>query len=125
MNMYSVMLSAQSAAAAGVIDANQPIKNVGEALGYSLSTSLFGFAVVFGVLALIWGVLSLFKIFFAGKSEENKKKPEITESAVQNVSPAVDEAALVAAITAAVSAYRVAHGESAGGFRVVSFKKRK
>ena len=29
MNMYSVMLSAQSAAAAGVIDANQPIKNRG------------------------------------------------------------------------------------------------
>ena len=52
MNMYSVMLSAQSAAAAGVIDANQPIKNVGEALGYSLSTSLFGFAVVFGVLVV-------------------------------------------------------------------------
>lgn len=125
MNMYSVMLSAQSAAAANAIDPNQPIKNVGEALGYSLSTSLFGFAVVFAVLALIWGVLSLFKLFFTGKSGEDKKKPEITESAPVSAVPAVDDAALVAAITAAVSAYRVAHGESAGGFRVVSFKKRK
>ena len=59
------------------------------------------------------------------KSGEDKKKPEITESAPVSAVPAADDAALVAAITAAVSAYRVAHGESAGGFRVVSFKKRK
>lgn len=114
---------------------NTKFTNVGEALGYALPKALFGFLVVFGVLALIWGILSLMKVFFytipnAKKSSATVIKAENT-SAVDTPAEAVnntvtdDMGAVVAAITAAISAYRAESGEGNTGFRVVSFKKRK
>ena len=110
---------------------------IGEALGYGLPLSLFGFCVVFFVLALLWGILTLFKLFFY-TIPNNKKKSgssaSVKDSApVQKMEmnggaavlePSFAENELVAAITAAIEAFRSQSG-AVGGFRVVSFKKRK
>lgn len=102
--------------------------------GYGLPFSLFGFATVFFVLALIMFVIIIFgKIFgTAAENKPSKKAPapkkEVkveTVPVAQTVEsiPVSNDAAIVAAITAAISAYRSSTGE--GSFRVVSFKKRK
>ena len=119
---------------------NTVFDNAGDALAYGLPLSLFGFAVVFGVLILIWGILSLFKVFFytipnAKKNPAPKVKPEPKKEvkaevkAEAPVAPAVqtssNDGEIVAAIIAAIEAYRSANGAAApGGFRGVSFKKR-
>ena len=114
--------------------------NVGDALAYGLPLSLFGFAVVFGVLILIWGILALFKVFFytipnAKKNpapkvkHEPKKEVKAEPKAEAPVAPVAqassNDGEIVAAIIAAIESYRAANGSTApGGFRVVSFKKR-
>ena len=57
---------------------------IGEALGYGLPLSLFGFAVVFFVLALLWGILTLFKLFFY--TIPNNKKKDASSASVKNSS---------------------------------------
>ncbi|MBR2931049.1 MAG: OadG family protein [Clostridia bacterium] len=81
---------------------------------------LIGIATVFSVLILIWGILSLFKLFFGTKAPK-ENKPVISEvSSAVTVSSAQDE--IVAAIAAAIA---FAEEEAPGmKFRVVSFKKR-
>ena len=106
---------------------------LGKAASYGLPFSLFGFAVVFGVLAIIMLVVMAFgKILGEVQKKPEAKKPEkkvepkaeaAPAPAVQ-AAPAVDNGSIVAAIMAAISAFRGANGES-GAFRVVSFKKRK
>ena len=119
---------------------NTKFDNVADALEYGLPMSLFGFGIVFGVLVLIWGILALFKVFFytipnAKKNPAPKVKPEPKKEvkaevkAEAPVAPAVqassNDGEIVAAIIAAIEAYRSANGATApGGFRVVSFKKR-
>lgn len=123
----------------GQVIANETrFESVGDALGYGLPTSLFGFAVVFGVLILIWGVLALFRVFFytipnAKKNSNSTASSNAVSAPVSdggNVQAAValpqtDSASVVAAIMAAISAFRAQNGEGTGAFRVVSFKKRK
>ena len=110
-------------------------ENVGDALAYGLPKALFGFAVVFTVLALIWGFLSLFKVFFYtipnSKKQDTEKKsdaaPEPVPESMQvaaKTSLAQDNS-VIAAIIAAITAFRTQNGEGNGTFRVVSFKKRK
>ena len=106
---------------------------VNKAVSYGLPFSLFGFAVVFGVLFVIMLIVVAFgKVFGAAQNKpkadtkkvEVKAEPKVEQA--QNVAaPVIDNGGIVAAIMAAISAYRVANGESASGFRVVSFKKRK
>ena len=119
---------------------NTKFDNVADALEYGLPMSLFGFAIVFGVLIIIWGILALFKVCFytipnAKKNPAPKVKPEPKKEvkaevkAEAPVAPAVQASSnhgeIVAAIMAAIEAYRSANGAAApGGFRVVSFKKR-
>lgn len=103
---------------------------------FGLPFSLFGFAVVFGVLALIMVVIIIFgKVFGVAQAKPEKKteakpvvkKEEPKEEIVPTAAPAAvadDTNGIVAAIIAAISSYRNASGEI-GGFRVVSFKKRK
>ncbi len=105
---------------------------------------ILGMAMVFAVLAILWAVLVLFKVIFAGKSPKSEKpqkapapKAEVTPKKAQAAQPdsaqlmAVLTAAvaahqnndeIIAVLTAAVSAYRAESGES-GAFRVVSFKR--
>lgn len=115
------------------VNKNVPFESVSDALAYGLPTSLFGIAVVFGVLALIWGILSIMKIFLYNipnakanknkkESDEKKSQPEIVDAAP--VTATSGDNAVIAAIIAAITAFRGMTGEK-GSFRVVSFKKRK
>lgn len=122
---------------ATVLEKDMHFANIGEALGYSLPKALFGFAVVFGVLILIWGCLALFKVFFytipnSRKNSGNKKPTPVVEQTAEvpqtvpvQVAKVSDNNAIVAAIIAAITAFRAQSGEGNGAFRVVSFKKRK
>ena len=98
-------------------------------------TVLLGMGMIFAILGLLWGVLSLFKLVFVGaapKAPKAQKVPEAkkevkTEEAVVTAPAAQDsnDAQLVAVITAAIAAYMADEGVEApdGSFRVVSFKR--
>lgn len=110
-----------------------------EAWAKAGEVTLLGMGLIFSVLAILWAVLAIFKLVFAGntdtkkKSEEAPKKaaeapaaaPSVEVPAVGVVTPQGDEE-LIAVITAAVTAYRASEGmdnATASGFRVVSFKR--
>ena len=107
-----------------------------ETLTMMWQTVVLGMGMVFSVLAILWAILSVFKIIFAGKSPKEpkpvkqkpiKEKPaEAKAESVTAPTPAVqDDGALIAVITAAVAAYMAETGEEVpvGGFRVVSFTR--
>jgi sodium pump decarboxylase gamma subunit len=92
-----------------------------------------GMGMVFLVLAILWLVLLIFKKIFykdpAGASKPPKAEKKVDEPApAVPATPAASDDALVAAITAAVAAYiesdPALSSQFAGGFRVVSFKKK-
>lgn len=87
-----------------------------------------GMGMVFLVLAILWIVLMIFKkVFYKEPKTTTKKVEEPAPAALVAAAPANDDA-LVAAITAAVAAYidsdPALSSQFAGGFRVVSFKKK-
>lgn len=87
-----------------------------------------GMGMVFLVLAILWMVLLIFKkVFYKDPNKQEKKEEAPAEAPVPVAAPA-DDGALVAAITAAVAAYidsdPALSSQFAGGFRVVSFKKK-
>ena len=100
------------------IDVTKSFASAGEALGYGLPLSLFGFCVVFFVLALLWGILTLFKLFFytiphnkknsdssaPAKDSSSVQKTEMTSSgaAAAVLDPSLADNEIVAAITAAI-----------------------
>ena len=98
-----------------------------EKLETVLTTAVGGYVLVFIVLALIWGILELFHLVFAGKKEttpppKSPINPSSTVEEVPSVSDTVaNEDELVAAIMAAISAYT---DKPTGSFRVVSFRKK-
>ena len=102
-----------------------------DAWSYAGQMTLLGMGMVFAVLAILWVILALFKVIFAGPSPKAKKQkktePVIEKPAEAPVAAPVaqtNDAELVAIITAAVAAYMAEEGtEYAGGFRVVSFKR--
>lgn len=77
---------------------------------YGLIVTLFGLTIVFAVLAGLWGILSMMKIFFGEKKTqvtiESKLKTtgaeEVTATTVLSEEMDADE--LLAVITAAISA---------------------
>ncbi len=103
--------------------------NTADRIGYALQKSLIGIIIVFGVLAIIWLVLSLFKFIFYKdpnkKSEKKEAQPAPAAPAPVAASVPVssnNDAEVVAAIIAAISAMRNEEGIN-DGFRVVSFKR--
>ena len=96
---------------------------------------LLGMGAVFSVLAALWLVLTLFRVFAydlprkrAAAASEEKQTPVAApvEENVAEVYEEEDEGELIAVIAAAVAAYRASEGtapEAAGGFRVVSFRR--
>ena len=108
-----------------------------ENLTLAWQTPLLGMGMVFAVLGLLWAVLGVFKLVFAGKTPKAEKAPAPApkkaapapaqkQAAPAPAAPAVvtDDAQLIAVITAAVAAYMAEEGtEYTGGFRVVSFKR--
>ena len=98
---------------------------------------LQGMGMVFLVLAILWIVLILFKkIFYKDEAKKSSKKAQetkdiapVTVEPTQPVAPApTDDGQLIAVITAAVAAAIESDedlsNQFAGGFRVVSFKKK-
>ena len=88
-----------------------------------------GVGMVFLVLAILWLVLLIFKKVFYKDPAAVAKKTEQSAPATPVPAPApTSDDALVAAITAAVAAYidsdPALSSQFAGGFRVVSFKKK-
>ena len=100
---------------------------------FSISGSIFirGMGTVFMVLIILWGLMSLFKFFGTSEKPAKDKKTE-DDAEAPSAAPAVeethvesqDDGALIAAITAAVEAYRASEGKSNLPYRVVSFKRK-
>lgn len=106
----------------------------------ALSGEIFlrGMGTVFMVLILLWGILSLFKVFSTGTSEKKVEKktetvaeqtpaPTVDVNEAENTVTAqaqADDTAVVAAICAAIEAYRESEGFGGLPYRVVSFKRK-
>ena len=115
------------------------VTNIGGAFSYARlvlagQMVIIGMGMVFAVLAILWGVLLLFKLIFA--RPEPKKKVDSTPAAVAPaavtpvaepivVAQEADDGELIAVITAAVAAYIASEEPEAyqGGFKVVSFRR--
>lgn len=115
----------------GVVESEQitTSMNLSDRIGYALQRTLIGLIIVFGVLAIIWLILSLFKFIFykdpSKKSEKKKAEPISASVSVPDpvpVAAAQDDGAVIAVIVAAISAMRNEQG-IVDGFRVVSFKR--
>ena len=129
-------VSETTAASSGFGDLMQSTLTFSERITLGLEVLLFGMAVVFAVLILIWAILTLFKIIFYDipnkKSAEAKPVasetvPEppapapVPEPVVEAVSePALDDAEIAAAIAAAIA---VVLDKPQTSFRVVSFRR--
>lgn len=111
-------------------DYTQPLANWGDRVSMALNMVLRGIGTVFFVLALLWGILAIFsKVIHRDQPKEITLKPVPAKKATPAPAPVApapapapqtDDAALVAAITAAVAAYL---DQSPTSFRVVSFKR--
>lgn len=94
-------------------------------------TPLFGMAMVFAVLTILWGVLAIFKMIFAKPEPKKKEAPKAPVAPVapvaepEPVAYSAGDDELIALITAAVAAYISSEEPDAytGGFRVVSFRR--
>ena len=103
----------------------------GEKILNGLTVVVVGIAGVFSVLAIIWGVLALFKVFFYDIPEK-KKAAKIKAQAPVEAAPAAteepaveeaDDTQLIAVITAAIAAYTADSTGASLPFRVVSYKR--
>jgi len=106
----------------------------GERAAYAGRMLLIGLGAVFGVLALLWGCLVLFRLAVVGATKPNRGKKQqeqaqpdaaISAPAAPPVAaPAANDEAVIAAITAAVAATLAAeNGGAVPAFRVVSYRK--
>ena len=113
---------------------------IGERVAYALRMLVVGLGAVFAVLALLWGILVLARILLhdiparrkqeGGEKQSTKPTPAPAQPAVVSAPAPVaqpaaqDDGALIAVITAAVSAAMADEGTlPPGGFRVVSFRR--
>ena len=103
-----------------------------ERLSYAGQMTLLGMLMVFAVLAILWGILALFKVFFVKEAKAPKKQsadapaPAVVPSAPEVPAQEQSDDELIAVLTAAVAAYIESEGLSesySGGFRVVSFRR--
>ncbi len=134
--MKNILLSAGDIITRVVGDAVESEKlttamNLSDRIGYALQRTLIGLIIIFGVLAVIWLVLALFKVIFykdpSKKTALNKPEPKATPAPTPAPAPVAvqatqDDGAVIAAIVAAISAMRNEQGIT-DGFRVVSFKR--
>lgn len=103
---------------------------LGEKFALSGEMLLRGMGTVFMVLIILYVILLIFGKAFSGSGKKNTD----SKPAVQTVEPvheeapvpaAADDGALVAAITAAIEAYRAENEKTNSAFRVVSFRQKK
>lgn len=105
---------------------------------WAIKVTLQGMLMVFAVLALLWGVVAVFKVFLHDIPAKKAAKQAALAKAVAEVVapeaqpeveavPEEDEGEIVAAITAAIAAMLQSEeysGQFASGFRVVSFTRK-
>ena len=103
---------------------------LGEAVIKAVEVTVLGLGMVFLVLAILWGVLAIFKVLFSGEKKSEKTNADLPVAPVAEPEPVeaeADDGELIAVITAAIEAYRASESGGdenyAGGFRVVSFKR--
>lgn len=91
--------------------------------------TLQGMLTIFAVLAILWGAVELMHRILHREKPKTAEKKDETAVAVTTVgdtevdaAPATDDGAIIAAITAAITAARANEGNT-GAFRVVSFKR--
>ena len=102
-----------------------------EAWKYALEMTLLGMGMIFSVLIILWGVLTVFKLVFvkpAKKAEEKATVVKIEEVPTPVSAPATavnNDAELVAILTAAIVAYESEKNPDVtpANFRVVSFRR--
>ncbi len=117
------------AAAVAEGDINSVLNNglsFSEKASLSLKMILIGMGTVFSVLFIIWFFLTIFRLVMDKAKKKNKAPVPAAPVPVDGTEEAVpDDGALIAAITAAITAYREEEGVPApSSFRVVSFEKR-
>ena len=105
----------------------------GERAAYAGRMLLVGMLMIFAVLTLLWVVLAISKLLFA-EDKKSADEPKVkaapavpaptpaVKAAPATPAPVADDAAIVAAITAAIAAARADEG-CIGSFRVVSFRR--
>lgn len=112
--------------------------NWGEKLAEFGKMLLIGMSCVFGVIFVIWLMLTLFRVVIydipnkKAKAEKNKDAKVVVVAPEESPAPAApanvgDDTVTVAVITAAIYAYLEANSEDGTvlPFRVVSFKRKK
>ena len=98
----------------------------GEKFSLAGQMILRGLGTVFIVLIMLWIVIAIFgAISKATVGKEKKKAPAVAAPTADDTpSASSDDGEIVAAIMAAVEAYRAEEGLAGRPYRVVSFKKR-
>ncbi len=106
---------------------------------YAITVTLQGMLMVFAVLSILWGVVSLMKVFLHDIPQKRAAKKQALSAAVAEaaapaeqpaeIAPVADEdeGEIVAAITAAIAVMLQSEeykGQFESGFRVVSFTRK-
>ena len=120
------------------LNAEPTVAPIGERAMEALKVSLLGMGAVFAVLAIIWIILSLFRVIFA-RSKTAPQQPKVTVTEVKAPAPAraaqtsapasapAVDYSVIAAISAAVAAVLesecAASGTVYNGFRIVSVRR--
>ena len=124
----------------GKLPMNLKVDDFGKRLEIVLEGFVTGMLAIFAILALLWGIMSLSKVFLHDipNAKRNKKSKKtipapapVPAAAAETVEPtpvdeSVDDGELAAVITAAVAAMIESgdyKNEFANGFRVVQFKR--
>ena len=90
-------------------------------MSQGLPIAIIGYCMVFVVLAILWGVIELMRVFLTSKKSDVKAKEIKTEAPVQAaVEEEVDETELIAVLTAAVAA---SMNTSTYNLKIKSFKR--
>ena len=100
-----------------------PLMNFAERTAYAGRMLLIGMGAIFLSLAVLWGVLEIFRRLVVREPKAEKAAPPVQAPVVQAPQSASNDV-LIAVITAAVAAAMAEeNGGSAPVFRVVSFQK--
>ena len=131
MTVGTVLLEAEASAWGKIVEfvkSQIPSSGVSLTMGEKLSLAgemiLRGMGTVFIVLALLWAIIAIFGAVSKATAGKAKKSAPVQPEAVAEVTASEDDGEIVAAIMAAIEAYRAGEGLAGRGYRVVSFKKR-
>lgn len=96
-----------------------------ERLALAGQMTLIGMGMIFAVLAILWGVLVVFKLVFTKPTKKSEEKIATAPAQTQKEAEQTDDQELIAVITAAVAAYMDSENPEGAlnRFRVVSFRR--